>query len=71
VNKVNGKFPLTALSTPIITVPAFSEQPQQFVTVTILVGQIKHSYVRETIGGNFFGIKNLQNSNIRVLRLIS
>jgi len=46
------------LNTPIITVPVFSEQPQQHSLSinTILAGQIKHSYLRTAIGGNIFCI---------------
>jgi hypothetical protein len=55
VSKVDGKFALTISSTPIIIVPAFSEQPQQHCLsiTTILAGQIKHSYLRKRIGGIF------------------
>jgi len=54
--KVDGKFALTILSTPNIIVPVFSEQPQQHCLniITILAGQIKHSYLRTTIGGKTF-----------------
>jgi hypothetical protein len=58
-SKVNRKFSLTAVSTPIIIVPVFNVQPQQncLSIDTILAGQIKHSYLRETIGGNILCIK--------------
>jgi len=54
VSKVDGKFALTILSTPNIIVPVFSEQQQQHCLsiITILAAQIKHNYLRTTIGGN-------------------
>jgi len=53
---LDGKFALTILSTPNIIVPVFSVQPQQHCLsmITILADQIKHSYLRTTIGGNIF-----------------
>jgi len=58
-SRVAGKFALTILSTPIIIVPVFSEQPQQHCLsiITILAGQIKERYLRNTIGGKIFCIK--------------
>jgi hypothetical protein len=58
-SKVNRKFSLTAVSNPNIIVPVFNVQPQQHSLSinTILAGQIKHSYLRETVGGNIFCIK--------------
>jgi hypothetical protein len=60
VRRVDGKFALTILSTPNIIVPVFSVQPQQHCLsmITILADQIKHSYLRTTIGGNIFCIKS-------------
>jgi hypothetical protein len=60
VSEVDGKFALTTLSTPNIIVPVFSEQqqPQHCLSIiTILAGQIKHSCLRKTIGGNIFVLK--------------
>jgi hypothetical protein len=47
------------VNTPIIIVPVFSEQQQQHCLniITILVGQIKDSYLRTTNGGNICCIK--------------
>jgi len=48
-SKLDGMFALTISSTPNIIVPVFSEQPQQhFLSIiTILAGQINHSYLRK------------------------
>jgi hypothetical protein len=66
VSKVHGKFSLSALSTPSIIVPVFSEQPQQHCLsiITILAGKIKHSYLRDTIGENIFCIKTFYTNLI-------
>jgi hypothetical protein len=58
-SKVNRIFSLTAFSTPNIIAPVFNVQPQQHCLsiITILAGQIKHSYLRESVGGNIFCIK--------------
>jgi formate hydrogenlyase subunit 4 len=61
-SKVHRKFSLTAVSAPIIIAPVFNvKQQQNSLSInTILAGQIKHSYLRETIGGNIFCIKIFQ-----------
>jgi hypothetical protein len=61
-SKVNRKFSLTAVSTPIIIAPVFNVQQQQncLSINAILADQIEHSYLRETIGGNIFCIKMFQ-----------
>jgi hypothetical protein len=58
-SKVNRKFLITTVNTPNVIAPVFNVQPQQHCLSinTILAGQIKHSYLRETIGGNIFCIK--------------
>jgi hypothetical protein len=63
ISKVDGKFALTILSAPIIIVPVFSVQPQQHCLniITILAGQIKHIYLRTTIGGKIFVLKIYTN----------
>jgi hypothetical protein len=57
--KVNRKFSLTPVSTPIVIAPVFNVQQQQHCLSinAILAGQMKHSYLRETIGRNIFCIK--------------
>jgi hypothetical protein len=55
------------LSVPITTAPVFSVQQQQqnFLNIiAILAGQIKHSYLRTTIGGNIFLIKSFYTNQI-------
>jgi hypothetical protein len=52
---VDGRFALTILNPPIIFVPVFSVQPQQHCLsmITILAGQIKHSYLQKRLVESF------------------